>query len=62
MASTLEKNESIKMSIYNIEKIKKQARQDAESYDYPLVRYELGSEAQEIYDRAFEEAKEAVCQ
>jgi hypothetical protein len=50
------------MSIYNIEKIKKQARQDAESYDYPLVRYELGSEAQEIYDRAFEEAKEAVCQ
>lgn len=50
------------MSIYNIEAIKEQARKDAESYDYPLVRYELGGEAQCVYDRAFEEAKEAVCQ
>jgi hypothetical protein len=48
--------------IDRIEAIQKLARKDAESYDYPLVRYELGSEAQEIYDRAFEEAKEAVCQ
>lgn len=50
------------MSIYNIENIKKQARKDAEHYDYPLVRFELGSEAQAIYDEAFNEAKEAVCQ
>lgn len=46
------------MSIYNINHIQQLARKDAENYGFPLLRFELGSEAQEIYDRAFEEAKE----
>lgn len=37
----------------NVEKIRELARSDAENYDFPLLRFELGSKEQDIYDQAF---------
>lgn len=48
------------MSVYSIKQIQELARKDASSYDFPLLRFELGSEAQCIYDQAFEQEKEAA--
>jgi hypothetical protein len=44
------------VTIYNIEKIREQARKDAEHYSFPLVRFGVGTEAQCIYDQEFKKS------
>ena len=50
------------MTQKQIEAIRELARRDALHSDFPFLRFEMGSKEQAIYDQAYEEAREAVCQ
>lgn len=48
------------MTIYKIESVREVARKDAQSYDFPLLRFDVGSESQSIYDEEFEKCVKAL--